>query len=674
MNLGKKFALAFGAILLLLTISAIWGINGINSIVGNVENVVNGKTLRTDLEHKFVQHLLWAKQVNELFTNDDVTHLNVQTDPHKCAFGQWYYGEGRKNAEKLAPGLAKYFAQMEEPHRLLHESATNIDNVFVQANYKVSALLSEAKSQHLIWTHNIKDKILDGKKINSLGVQLDPTRCDFGKWLYSDETNQLRRESTEFDEMCRQIEQHHSSLHKNAVKVEDYFKQGNIANAKEYFRKNVEPEAIATLNAINALIAWNNKHQEGMKEAQNIFQTQTMVYLNELGELFNTAIDKSKDLIMSDEVMLQEASKTKTGVILFSIIAIIIGIILALVISRGILNPIKKSVVFAKLVSEGNLTSTFDINQNDEIGILAKALKEMAKNLSDIVANIQNGANQINTASQEMSNTSQQLSQGANEQASSLEEVTSTMEEMTVNIEQNNDNSNQTEKISVIARDGMIEVKERTDKAVLANKEIAEKIKVINDIAFQTNILALNAAVEAARAGEHGKGFAVVAAEVRKLAENSKVAAQEIVNLAQNSFNITQEAGDKLSQMLPEIEKTTRLVQEIAAASNEQSNAANQVNSAMQQLNNVTQQSAAASEELASSAEELASQAEMLIDVIAFFKTNHSNTSHTTKPRTSQKVETPAFKSINDTNKNTAEGAKIYLEETQLSDNEFEKI
>ena len=215
------------------------------------------------------------------------------------------------------------------------------------------------------------------------------------------------------------------------------------------------------------------------------------------------------------------------------------------------------------------------------------------------------------------------MSQGANEQAASVEEVSSTMEQMTANIQQNNQNAKQSQKISISAQEGITDVNERSQKAVAATKKISEKIDIINDIAFQTNILALNAAVEAARAGEQGRGFAVVAAEVRKLAENSKRAAEEIVGLSKNGLTLTQESGEKLAEMLPEIEKTTSLVQEIAAASSEQANGAEQVNNAMQQLNSVSQQNAAASEELAGNAEEMSSQTDQLKDIIQFFKVNN---------------------------------------------------
>jgi len=218
-----------------------------------------------------------------------------------------------------------------------------------------------------------------------------------------------------------------------------------------------------------------------------------------------------------------------------------------------------------------------------------------------------------------MSSSSKQMSQGASEQASSAEEVSSSMEQMVANIQQNTENARQTEKIALNAAEGIDKVNVASDQTLNYMREIADKVSIIGEIARQTNILALNAAVEAARAGEHGKGFAVVAAEVRKLAERSQVSAVGIEKLTKNSVRATEESSKLLNAIAPEIGKTAKLVQEIAAASIEQNSGADQVNNAIQQLNHVTQQNAAVSEEMATSSEELASQAQRLINMISFF-------------------------------------------------------
>ena len=272
----------------------------------------------------------------------------------------------------------------------------------------------------------------------------------------------------------------------------------------------------------------------------------------------------------------------------------------------------------AKLVANGDLT--VDLKKRSEKDELMQSLTEMVKSTANIISEFQSASNNISASSQQMSSTSQQMSQGASEQASSAEEVSSSMEQMAANIQQNTENAQQTEKIALNASDGINRVNDASDQTLKYMQEIADKVSIIGEIARQTNILALNAAVEAARAGEHGKGFAVVAAEVRKLAERSQISAVEIDTLTKNSVRATEESGKLLAAIAPEIGKTAKLVQEIAAASIEQNSGADQVNNAIQQLNQVTQQNAAASEEMATSSEELASQAQQLLEMISFFK------------------------------------------------------
>jgi methyl-accepting chemotaxis protein len=261
----------------------------------------------------------------------------------------------------------------------------------------------------------------------------------------------------------------------------------------------------------------------------------------------------------------------------------------------------------------------------------------MLENLRHTVKDVIASADNVASGSEEMSSTAEQISQGSTEQAASAEESTSAMEEMASSIQQNADNAKQTEKIASKAAEDAKSSGQAVSQTVLAMKQVAGKISIIEEIARKTDLLALNAAVEAARAGEHGKGFAVVASEVRKLAERSQTAAAEISSLTVDGVRTAEGAGQLLAKLVPDIQKTAELVHEIAAASAEQNSGATQVNKAIQQLDQVIQQNAAASEEMASSSEELSSQAEMLQSSVAFFKLTdapHAQTMVTRRPVT----------------------------------------
>ncbi len=307
--------------------------------------------------------------------------------------------------------------------------------------------------------------------------------------------------------------------------------------------------------------------------------------------------------------------------------AILIAIFVALFLTRGITRPLGEGVSVMESLAAGDLRVAIDVKTKDETGQLLQAMKNMVDKLKGIVGDVKSASDNVASGSQQLSSSSEEMSQGATEQASSVEEVSSSMEQMTSNIKQNADNAQQTEKIAQKSANDAKEGGVAVEETVKAMKEIAGKISIIEEIARQTNLLALNAAIEAARAGEHGKGFAVVASEVRKLAERSQAAAGEISHLSTSSVQVAEMAGSMLAKLVPDIQRTAELVQEISGASNEQNSGAEQINKAIQQLDQVIQQNASASEEMASTAEELSSQAEHLQESIAFFKTGEETTS-----------------------------------------------
>lgn len=296
-----------------------------------------------------------------------------------------------------------------------------------------------------------------------------------------------------------------------------------------------------------------------------------------------------------------------------------------------LINSMNEITNIAEEIAGGNLQ--VNVEKRSAEDRLMEALSDMIKELSDVAEAISTASEQVASGSQQVASSAQQTSQGASEQAANAEEVSSSIEQMTANISQNADNATQTDSIATKAAQDALESGKAVSEAVDAMKQIADKIGIIEEIARNTNMLALNAAIEAARAGEQGKGFAVVAAEVRKLAERSQQAAGEITKLSISSTEVAEKAGEMLNKLVPDIQKTSELIQEISAASREQKSGADQISKAIQQLDIVIQQNSSSAEEMSSTSEELSSQAEQLKDTISFFKIENNGKLHTKQHR-----------------------------------------
>lgn len=588
LTVGKKLIYGFTVVLIVLCIVVGLSVSGIGGIVEDAKETIYGNQLDAIMTQREVDHLNWVAKVNGLLTDDQITTLDVETDDHKCGFGAWLYSEKRKEAEKKVPALTSILKQIEDPHHQLHESAIKIGDTFVQADLHMSAELEKRKGDHLAWMHKVKDVFMD-PNLNNIDVQTDDHKCGLGQWMYSDSIQTLCDHNQDFNRLCMSLEAPHRQLHKSAIHINKLLAEGRRSEAVSYYQNNTVADAHRVLEHLDEIIAWNDKRVANMQQANQIYATQTVPCLEQVQTLLHDARSAVKDNIMTETAMLRTAQATKRNLGLVSACGLIIGALLAILIARSVVRPLKRII---------------------------HALGE--------------GADQVSAASTQLSSASQSLAEGATEQAAGLEETSSSLEEMSSQTEANADNAQQA---NVLATDAKRSAQQGTESMTRmsaaitdiqkSSDETAKIIKVIDEIAFQTNLLALNAAVEAARAGEAGKGFAVVAEEVRNLAMRSAEAAKNTANMIEESVknantgvDITREVSQVLEEIVIGIGKTTELVGNIAQASREQAQGINQVNTAVAQMDKVTQQNAANAEESASAAEELNAQSKTLNEVV----------------------------------------------------------
>ena len=714
MTIGQKIGYGFGLVLLLLATAGLLSYQGVGSIVKNAGQVIDGNQLDGNLAQKEVDHLNWAGSVNALLTDDRIHELNVQTDPHKCAFGKWLYGPERRQAEKLVPSLAPLFKRIEAPHAQLHDSAIKIADSYHSCDLMLPGFLAEKLSDHLSWSGQVCQFLLDNGQ--DLTVQTDPTKCAFGQWYHSAEAQKAVAENKELAALFAAIDEPHKALHASALEIKKHYRKvhpglegallrrisdhrrwaeavaegvmlhksklgvetdptncalgkwlnskqaseytasfpelkkildgmvgsheklhesaisiqkelttENWAKARQIFIDSTRPALDAVVGSLEKAVALENELVKGRQAAIAVYQDSTLslmrktaailTKMKEAAEASNAGMLKARDIyahqtmpslaktqrllndirvearrnIMTDQVMLSEAITTKLSVTIVSLAAIILGVILAVFIVRGV----------------------------------SAVLRNISGNLSA-------GSEQVAAAATQVASASQQLAEGASEQAASLEETSSSMEEMSSMVQSNADNSVKADELmneakGVIDRMGgdMAQMAESMDGIASSGREISKIVKSIDEIAFQTNLLALNAAVEAARAGEAGAGFAVVADEVRALALRAAAAAnstQELIEDTVTRINTGSElvgaAREGFAQVANAAERAAKLVQEIASSSNEQAEGITQINQALTQMDGVVQQTAASAEESASSSEELDAQARTMQGVV----------------------------------------------------------
>jgi methyl-accepting chemotaxis protein len=539
------------------------------------------------------------------------------------------------------------------------------DGIEVANGTALRGELLQREVDHLNWAKKVSAYVYDDK-ITELGVELDHTKCGFGKWYYGEGRKEAEALLPLLREPLAEIAEPHQKLHESAAKIRQVFQKKD--------------------------------NQLGRQQAETIYNTDTQDNLTKVQALLGKATGLAKDNILSDAQMIQSAKTTRIAIVIIGLVAIILGVAISRFTGKSISGPIDSVVAVNNRLALGDVNVAIEGNRQDEVGlmlasmgvmvgnlketvklaeqialgdvdvqvnilsdqdvlgksleamvgklqetarlaeqiaegdlevqvkiasdkdVLGKSLSAMAVKLRQVIGDVGLAAEQVTAGSQELSSSSQQVSQGASEQAAAVEEISSSMEELASTVAQTADHARQTAAISTKAAADAVDGGKAVGETVAAMQLIAKKIELIEEIARQTNLLALNAAIEAARAGEHGKGFAVVAAEVRKLAERSQVSAQEIKGVASASVETASNAGKLINEIVPQIQKTAELVHEIDAASNEQARGIDENARAIQQFDQVIQANSAAAEEMASTSEELTAQAAHLQETIAFFK------------------------------------------------------
>ncbi|MCK5405093.1 MAG: CZB domain-containing protein, partial [Desulfobulbaceae bacterium] len=388
LSIGLKFFASFGAVIGLLAVVALWSIFGIKGIVVDAEEVIEGNMLRGEMVQKEVDHLNWVAEVNALLTDDTVTELNVETDDHKCGLGMWLYGQGREDAEKMIPSLKGLLKDIEEPHALLHASAVDIDKAFVQADAELPGLIAAREVDHLKWADQIRDTFLQNR--DRLDVQTDPELCALGKWMKTDHAREAYKNGdAEFKRVWDEMDAQHKKLHHSAIDVGAAYSQKNMGleerkrEALKVFEEVTAPLLLTTLGHMDTLKKQAEVALSGVAEANVIFATQTQPNLRKVQDLLGSVCETVTDNVMTDEQMIAAASKTNTAVIICSIIALVVGVLFAFIMSRSITGPLAAAVSMITEMSKGHLGMRLKMDRGDEIGKMAKAMDDFADDLQN---------------------------------------------------------------------------------------------------------------------------------------------------------------------------------------------------------------------------------------------------------------------------------------------------
>ena len=403
LSIGKKLVIGFSTMLILMAIIIFLSFTGIGNIVGNADDVISGNKLIKEISLIEVDLLNWVYKVNSQLTDEKVTKLEIETYDHKCEIGLWLYGKGRAEAVKLVPSLAPLFKELEEPHARMHASVQEIDTILRQGNLQLGNFLRRIKADHQAWMHRIKDVFLDESKNTLNNVQTDPRQCILGKWMYSDETLELRRTNTEFDELLKNLEKPHQRMHSSAADIQKFLDSGDRLGAISYYERMTVPYSRKVIEQIDSILKWNDEKEAGFKDANKIYANVTLPVLQRTLTILSNIKKNAQSNIITDEAMVKAAQDTKRNVSIIGIAAILISIFLTIVITKAITGPIVAIAnTFRKVAEDRDLTLKVPVKSSDEIGNMASALnsllqflEESFKQVNKVAGSVASNANKV---------------------------------------------------------------------------------------------------------------------------------------------------------------------------------------------------------------------------------------------------------------------------------------